>query len=183
MPNLRLFIGIDLPVQVKEAIAKAKVNLEPYIKGRWIAPENLHLTLKFIGSVDAEKVELISEKVAKAAVSFSAFTVKTTNFGFFPNSKRARIFWLGLTNQHLTDLAKVLENNLAELGYQPEKRPFQPHITLVRFKQPQKLAPDIEQKLPQLNISFTINELILFSSQLKPTGAEYQALRRFPLLP
>jgi len=181
MRSLRVFVGLDLPGELKEAIAKVKVELEPYIDGRWLTPQNLHLTLKFIGQVSPEVVEKISEQLDKVKTAFKPFLVQTTGFGFFPHFKKPRIFWLGLSNQQLTELAATIEDNLEKIGIPKEKRAFQPHITLVRFKKPVTIAADFEQKLPKLNLNFYVQELILFKSTLTPAGAEYTKLKKFAL--
>lgn len=181
MDKLRVFIGLELPQELKEAIAKVKVELDDVIKGRWITTPNLHLTLKFIGLETKENIEKISQVLEQIAAKTPTFILRTTNFGFFPNVKNPRIFWLGLTNQSLNKLVAKIDEELEQLGYQREKRGFQPHVTLVRFKKPLTLPSDIEKKLPSVNISFKVKEIVLFQSILKPSGAEYLVYKKFTL--
>lgn len=181
MDSLRVFVGLDLPSELKEALAKVKVEIEPLIDGRWLAPENLHLTLKFIGQVSPDVFEKINSQLNKVKAAFKPFTVQTTGFGFFPHLKKPRIFWLGLSNQRLTELAQAVEDSLYRISIPKEKREFQPHITLVRFKKPVLVPAGFEQKLPKLDFSFQVQELTLFKSTLTPVGAEYQSLKKFAL--
>lgn len=181
MHSLRVFVGLDLPHELKEILAKVKVEIEPLIDGRWVTPENLHLTLKFIGQVEPEVMQIINNQLDEVKTAFKPFLVKTTSFGFFPHLKKPRIFWLGLSNQRLAELAEAVEDSLLKIGIPKEKRGFQPHITLVRFKRPVLVPSGFEQKLPKLDFNFQVQEITLFKSTLTPRGAEYQKLKKFAL--
>lgn len=179
----RLFIGIELPNSLKSELSKAKARVEVDINGRWINPMNLHLTLKFLGDCDLSLVEHIDEILAKVAGSKAPFYLRTTEFGCFPSSNKARILWLGLAgDQRIERLQNEIEEATADLGFRAEKKKFHPHITLARFKHPGKIDLDKLNNLVKIDREFMVSFLNLYESILSPKGANYTVLRKFKLL-
>ena len=121
---MRAFIAIDLPASIKEKISAIQTQLkkcEPSAK--WVRPDNIHLTLKFLGEVDQEKIPEIKMAMENAAGKHSALTVTLEAFGFFPHEKRPRVFFISTSGQKaLKGLADDLETNLQALGFEPEGR-------------------------------------------------------------
>lgn len=176
----RLFIAIDIPESVKSVVARIEEELSKSISGRWIDPGNLHLTLKFLGYVDEEMVPGIEDAVAGAVTDFSNFILRLSDIGLFPNIRKPRVLWVGLIDEDNScgKIQRILDRSLSGLGFEKEKRPFQPHVTLCRIKK--QVLIDLE--FPKVDpASFEVRELILFQSTLTPKGAIYEAVKKFPL--
>ena len=152
---------------------------------KWVRPESVHLTLKFMGSQPDEVIEPLADAVAEATASSSAFSLRVSGTGIFPNRSRLRVLWLGLEEEltALTELQKIVENVTAGFGMAKEKRPFKPHLTLGRVRSGRgknKLLDELDQLEPR-QLEFIASEIVLFKSDLRPSGAIYTALRRLPL--
>lgn len=179
---MRLFVAIDVPDEIRSAIESEIVDqLRDRVPGaRWTRPEGRHLTLKFLGNVDADRVESIGEALRATASRHSSFEASFEVVGGFPNLRRPRVLWIGVGEgaKLMSALAQDVESGLEPLGFEPEGRPFQGHLTLARFKQPRSIAvPEIAVQLNR----FAVNEIVLFESRLHPKGARYEAVRRFAL--
>lgn len=186
-PHMRLFIAIDLPDAVRAALAREQEHLRAACRGsgdiRWTRPEGVHLTLKFLGEVAATRLDEITDRLSHVAV-FDRFEIDVRSFGFFPSARRPRVFWVGLeAPPALGNLAKRVEAAMAVLGFPPENRPFQPHLTLARFES-QGAQPALEAALQKSGDAgfgrFIVSEFVLFESKLRPGGAQYSKLARFP---
>lgn len=152
-------------------------------KPRWVNPENLHITLKFIGHVANEKLPLIYEALATAAAP-PPMIIEFHGLGFFPNARRPTVVWAGMRPlTELTALAGRIDNALAVCGVPLETRPFAPHLTLARLKET-RLSDALRAQIENAqNRSFgkqTVRDFHLIESKLKSTGAEYTTLRSFP---
>jgi len=138
-------------------------------KAKWVRPENLHVTLKFLGTTEQDKLAAVREALA-AIRSPEPVTLEFRGLGFFPNGKRARVFWAGAeSTANLRALAGDIDLGMHLLGFPLEERSFTPHLTLARFDPP---------GLPPI-----AREFHLIESRLKPAGAEYTTLQSFPLAP
>ena len=146
-------------------------------------PENLHLTLKFIGEVPETEFAVIRNALA-AARSDQPVALEFRGLGFFPNEKRPRVFWAGIeASPNLKTLAAEIDRAMEKLGIPCEQRPFSPHLTLARFEPPElpeKLRSAIEENAAREFGSFRTNQYQLIESKLKPSGAEYTTLESFP---
>ncbi len=156
------------------------------LRAKWVRPENIHLTLKFLGDVNSGDIDKIGTAMTDAVYNFAPLNLVARRVGLFPGIKRPRIIWVGLGGQIqlLFAMQRALEDNLAALGFKEEKRPFKGHLTLGRFRQ--TVNPDtIRQIMRQYaNLSseeFTAKQIRLFKSDLKPTGAVYSQLRQAAL--
>jgi len=181
---MRLFFAINFNKEIKQNLFSGINNLQkicPEIK--WIKKPALHLTLKFLGETSSLTKDEIINNLDKTFGEISSFNLVTTQTGFFPNARQARVFYLGLQqNQTLINCFKILENELLNLGIEKEKRSLNPHITLARIKQ--KIAPDAVSELlnysfPELQIS--VPDFALMSSDLLSSGARYTVVQRFSL--
>src|SRR5216683_19739 len=134
---MRLFVALEIPVAVREnlaALLNSLRGLSP--QTRWVRPENLHVTLKFIGEAPAAKLAEIRSALAGAR-SDQPITLDFRGLGFFPNEKHPRVFWVGIEGSaNLKTLAADIDGALDELGIPREQRPFSPHLTLARFERP-----------------------------------------------
>lgn len=152
------------------------------LKCRWVRPENLHITLRFLGAYPESAVSGIEEAMSRAAVNMKPFTARTETFGAFPNRRRARVLWLGLTEApELQALYGALNHKLGEAGFEPEERPFRGHITFGRLKRPGPVDLYGLEAIP-LGAELVFDELTLFESRLTPSGAIYEELRRAEFL-
>lgn len=133
---MRLFIGLKLPKKQKMRIHRAARTLrDDELPVRWVDPDNLHVTLKFLGEVRKDRVSAIEEILGRVAASTRAFTAEIGGFGAFPTVRRPRVLWLGIeATPELRCLKQDLEWSLGELGFEVETRAFHPHVTLGRAK-------------------------------------------------
>jgi RNA 2',3'-cyclic 3'-phosphodiesterase len=184
---MRTFVAIDLPDSVRAALAREQARLQAACGRnsdiRWTRPEGLHLTLKFLGEIAPERVPEVATTL-NAVSPFDPFEVDVGGFGFFPSARRARVFWVGLeAPDALGELAAGIEAALEGLGFAREDRPFRPHLTLARFDKP-GAQPALEAELKIGDAArlgrFAVSEFSLFQSKLRPGGAEYTKLARFP---
>ncbi len=182
---MRAFIAIELPEAIHAALAREQARFRVVCPdARWTRPEGIHLTLKFLGQISEEQVAQVKKALGQLE-RFEKFTVRAKGLGFFPDSKRPRVFWAGLdAPPELARLAAQVENAMAPLGFPPENRAFSPHLTLARFKvprpQPRLQTLLAEQGDPLLG-TFEVSEFFLWESKLSPRGAEYRKVARFEL--
>jgi len=183
---MRLFIAVDLPDSVRAALAREQARLRSVCVGggeiRWTRPEGVHLTLKFLGEVAATRLKEVSDALGDVA-TFDPFEIDVRGFGFFPSARRPRVFWAGLeVPPALDELAGRVEAAMATLGFPSENRPFQPHLTLARFES-QRAQPALEAAIHSGEADlgrWIVSGFFLFESKLRPGGAEYAKLARFP---
>jgi RNA 2',3'-cyclic 3'-phosphodiesterase len=184
---MRLFLAIELPDDVRAALGSEQSRLRALCSRnraiRWAAPESLHLTLKFLGDVAQDRVPALTDAVKRAGV-FAPFEVEARGFGFFPDAKRPRVFWAGFeAPAALGELARRLDAALATLGFAHEDRPFTPHLTLARFREPRgdpALLKRIEQVREASLGRFQVERYFLFQSHLLPGGAKHEKVASFP---
>lgn len=192
MPNmLRLFIAVELSQEVHTQLCKLIAELKAHgcSSARWVKPENLHLTLKFLGDTPPQAVAGVKEAIQSASASSAAFQMSARGTGAFPSSREPRVLWAGLeADSHLKDLAAALDTNLEKLGYKKETRPFSPHLTLARIAYPES-SPAFENTLKALLAakdrqfgSVLVRRITLFQSTLSPGGSIYTPVERFQLL-
>jgi len=181
---MRAFIAIDLPDNIRAALRHAQTSFRSAAPAaRWTQPEGIHLTLKFLGEVSDRKVAEVCESLKKLG-RFEVFVIGLKGFGFFPDARRPRVFWIGVEEQpSLSRLADQVEEAMAGIGFAREERAFRPHLTLARFRVPQPqpaLQALIAQQGEQALGNFKVSEFFLFESKLSPQGAEYRRVERFP---
>jgi len=186
MEQVRSFIAIELPDEIKSALAQLqdqlKTGKQPGIK--WVDPDGIHLTLKFLGNVGANKIGDITKAMEAAAQGLSPFMLEIKELGTFPNLKRVKVVWVGVGGDmpRLNQLQQRIEAELSRLGFTPELRPFAPHLTLARVREQASLRE--QQSLGQLIAStkfttsyhFRIDSISLMKSKLTPEGAIYSRL-------
>ena len=151
-------------------------------KTRWVRPENLHVTLKFIGHVENAKLESIRATLAGVR-SNRPVDLRFRELGFFPSEKRPRVFWAGMeASPNLAPLAGEIDARLEKLGIPRETRAFAPHLTLARFDPPgisEQLRAAVQQNTARDFGALHTNQFHLIESKLKPSGAEYTTLHSF----
>lgn len=183
---LRTFVAVKvepsavLPETMKDL--KQKLAGEPI---KWVDPNHLHLTLKFLGDTLPSQVDEIGEELNQAANMFPAFTFRLEGLGFFKNRGMPRVLFVTVRGgETLQQLAVEIDSRLAQLGFQAEKRPFKPHLTLARIKylKNKKAFYEAVEKYQKTFLQIaTINELIFYRSLLKPHGPEYKSIAKIDL--
>lgn len=176
---MRLFIAIELPAEIKRSLWMLRCDLPG---ARWVAPEQMHLTLAFLGEVEDEQVGPL--RAALARINLPPFALSFTSTGCFPNRQRPRVLWVGLAPApRLAQLAAAVQEVLLLCDLPVEERPFSPHITLARLNFPaaQEVGVFLDQSLPPRLPLLAVREFILFQSRLGAHGAEHLPLQSFPL--
>lgn len=179
---MRAFIAIEMPASVRAAIERVQAQLKQNgFKVRWVRVQNIHLTLKFLGDIKTAEIEKIAAALGAAAKAFPPILLQPKGIGVFPGISRARVIWVGLQGRMdlLFGLHKSLAERLALIGFPIEKRPFKGHLTLGRVKgklEPNRLTAALKRCRNFATEPFEAERIILFKSDLKPTGAEYTQL-------
>jgi len=183
MEQVRSFIAIELPDEVKSALTRIQAQLKTgqQPSAKWVDPYSIHLTLKFLGNVAVAKTDAITGAIEAAAGEISPFTLELKGLGAFPNLRRVKVVWIGVGGElaPLSQLHQRIESNLSTLGFAPESRQFSPHLTLARIRE--QASPDQRQNFGQLIAStrleatcrFTVNSISLMRSQLTSAGPIY----------
>ena len=182
--SIRTFIALELPPAVISLLHKVQQDLKRMnIRARWVRPENIHLTLKFLGDINPGDIEKIGTAMVGAAIEFPPVTLTVRGIGVFPRIKRPRVIWMGLGGdiRSLLALQSRLELELAETQFPKDKRSFKAHLTLGRIKQPVNPAV-IRQMIGEYaslkSDEFTCDQVFLIKSDLKPSGAVYSKLKQ-----
>jgi 2'-5' RNA ligase len=179
---VRTFIAVELPQHVKAALEEVQKELkETGADVRWVRPESIHLTLKFLGEIDEESVVRIRKVMEGVASAHRPFEVEVKGMGCFPNLKQPRVIWVGVLDRQkaLASLQEGVEEAVGLLGFEREERPFRPHLTLGRVrtaKGRQALLERMGSMLGQEFGTFEVHSVILFKSDLHPSGARYTPL-------
>ena len=178
MSVIRAFIAIDLSEEIQLRLEEVQKNYRAQLDSipiRWVAAENIHLTLKFLGETTPKQAEQIQKALQK--IKFKQFTINLDGTGMFPNEKKPRVLWVGIKPENeLCELQKKIDETLKGL-VKPEEN-YIPHITLARIKKPKKL-PELDVK----QMSTTVKEFKLYESKIQLKGTEHKTLKNYPLLP
>lgn len=183
---MRTFIAIDLDPALKATLLELVGALKR--KGadvRWVQPQGLHLTLKFLGEVGPAGLPAVAEAVRKAAAEKRSFPLVLQGTGTFPGGARPRVLWAGVREvPELMDLQRAVEEGLEKVGYPREARPFHPHLTLGRVNGPSRITEAVRELDKCRDTGFgemTVQSVAMFESVLKPQGAEYRITEEFAL--
>jgi 2'-5' RNA ligase len=194
---MRIFVGIDLSSEIRDRITRFLEGIQGFAPGvRWVHPESVHITLKFIGEQTPEQVEAITGALRR--IESPAFEIRCGGYGFFPTAKAPRVFWIGIqATPQLAALAESIDLATAELGVPREDRAYSPHLTLGRSggrsgspkwrkgDGPNTAFAVLEKRLAAMGEldfgTMTATEFILYQSQLSSKGSRYTKLQRFPL--
>ncbi len=177
---LRLFVAVDVPREVLEAVAAVVAPVrERHPGARWVPVENQHVTVKFLGHTWPRLVEWVPERVAEVASRVAAFSTRVEGLGSFPGARRARVLWAGLEDPQgrLAAIAAALDGAMAR-EFEPEKRAFTAHLTLARFDPPVPLE-DVPTEVE--SEPFAVDRLVLYRSHLRRPAPVYEEIARFRL--
>jgi 2'-5' RNA ligase len=194
---MRLFVALDVADDIRNRIARFLEGVGGFApEVRWVRPESLHVTLKFIGETSEGDVETI--KQALETIDADTMATRFCGYGFFPGARQARVFWIGIeAGSELTSLAATVDATLALVGIPKEEHAFSPHLTLARGPRgsgsPRRQKGDgpnpafqrLQEKLAALPTpefgTMTAREFFLYQSQLATGGSKYTRLAGFPL--
>ncbi len=185
--TIRSFIAIELPKVISTHLRNLQDNLKSGdFKVKWVHPEQIHLTLKFLGNIYETDVDRLKEALTGNVKKYAPISLFAKGMGVFPNISRPRVIWVGIGGQlsALTALQKTVDNVLAAIGFHPEKRSFKAHLTIGRVKgsiDPFKLADAIQVFTDFQSETFVADKVFLFKSDLNPAGSVYTKLVTFLL--
>lgn len=185
MEAVRTFICLQLPAFARDRLASTQQRLrESGAQVSWVRLQNVHLTLKFLGSVPADRLQDVVEAVQRAVIPASSIPLELSMLGCFPNRRAPRVVWAGLKQcpEELKKLQKRVEKELVATGFPAESRPFSPHFTLGRVRSGRNirklLAAMQSERLDPLR--FEVAEVVVMASRLHPSGALYTPIARIP---
>lgn len=188
---LRLFVAIELPEEIRVELGRCQARLAQRLTAsvRWVKPEGIHLTLKFLGNVQQHRVNGIEAALSQAAKGSAPLALALQSLGAFPNQRSPRVIWVGLEGDldALLALQEAVDRGLEAMGFRREARPFSPHLTLGRLREGETA---LERRLwgealaleaPPAAVAFRAQDVSLMRSILTPQGAIYSRLGLFPL--
>lgn len=184
----RLFLGVNLSLATTRKIADVVARMQRVVDDRelrvaWIPPDNLHVTIKFLGWARAEVLPAIRDKAEEWTRTRKGFELAARGVGAFPDERHARILWVGVQDPSgaLGRLVTDIEGAMAELGFERETRAYHPHVTIGRVKDGRD-AEELLARHAQTDFgSSLVREVVIYESIMKAKGSEYVALHRLPL--
>ena len=182
---LRCFIAIEIPETIRISIDDSIAVLKKSgAEVKWVACENIHLTVQFLGETEEPLVPKIKEALDKILAPYAPFYIKISTVGCFPDRRRPRVIWVGVEESRpLMDLYKDIANALEGFGYKQEERAFTPHITIGRVKSNKNMR-ELLTRLDEVGAirfsDFEVLNITLMKSELKPSGAKYYSLAEIP---
>ncbi len=181
--GVRLFVAIELPVPVKDALARLQADIrETGLAAKWTRVDNIHLTLKFLGNTPVSAVNDIGAQLSASTAGFSPVRLNAAGLSVFPSVRRPRVMWTGLQGEteRLSRLQQQVENHLAAIGFEKEGRAFTAHLTLARFNErvdPEHVISAIADYGRFASGFFSADAVCLFESRLTPRGPVYTRLQ------
>jgi 2'-5' RNA ligase len=186
--EIRSFLAFDLPPEIRKIVAQVSGELrKSSLDVRWVKVENIHPTVVFMGNIKEEDITPINDLVQEVCLSSGPFDVLLKGLGSFPNPKNPRVLWIGLDGdlERMSHFRDALQKQLRPFGIKEEKRRFKPHLTLGRFRKYKRGDPTLDEMILRYHdltdSVFSLNELSMFRSDLKPGGAKYTKLESWPL--
>jgi 2'-5' RNA ligase len=188
MSSWRVFCAVEFPAEVRarfeDHIARLRKEL-PDAAASWSRVENIHLTLKFFGNVERDRIPAISAATTRATEHFSNFEIGVGNTGVFPRPSRPQVLWIGVNDpsRQLSALQQRLETECAAAGFPKEDRAYHPHLTIARLRKPEsaRRLADIHLNMTFALITVPVNELIVFRSELSNKGSRYTPISQHHL--
>jgi len=175
--KIRAFIAIELPATARSALAQASQQLARQLPAgsvRWVKPERMHLTLRFLGDTAVTQLPALAAQLDELAARHAPFNLRLDKLGCFPHCKRPRVIWAGLTGNvaALSTLKQDLDTRLVSLGWEEEERPFQAHLTLGRVKNSRAVS-QVKWGIEMEKAEMGVTAVHLIESQLQRSGPIY----------
>jgi 2'-5' RNA ligase len=184
----RVFCAIELPDTARALVLKHIARLKeavPDARASWSRDSNLHLTLKFLGETPQTSVPDISNAASRAVSGIEPFSIRLEQTGSFPKGSQPRVLWVGIDDSSgkLNELHLRLETESAKVGFEKESRPFHPHLTIARLRQPQhaRTLAVAHKELEFAPVEIAVSELLVIRSELSSAGSKYSIISRHPL--
>lgn len=183
---MRTFIAIALPQEIKDSLGRLQNQLKTCgADVKWVEPNNIHLTLKFLGDIDDKKLDKIMRILEDTAKNKNPFQMRIFSIGAFPKMNFPRVIWVGVDkgDSETKQIAEALEEKIAKIGIPKEDRPFSSHITIGRTRSSlnrERLVEDLKtlaNNFGQENLEFAVTKITLFKSTLTPKGPIYEVLK------
>lgn len=187
MEKIRAFIAVPTSEEIRTLVGDLEGNLAGVgADVKWVKPHNVHITLKFLGNVTQADVDSLINTIPGVLEGVSAFDVQVSGTGTFPPGRWPRVVWVGLTEgkEHLAGLGARVEGACASLGFEKEKRPFRPHLTIGRVRRGSRALPDLAEQVGSITfnpLKLRVDEVNLVRSRLSPQGPTYTILESFAL--
>ena len=184
---VRAFVAIEIPENAKSFLKVIWSDLKKVgADVKWVRPEGIHLTLKFLGEIQADRIPVFKRDLGPVFREFRPFEIRISGMGAFPHLMRPRVIWVGLEDPSgiLAPLAQRVEDVFDVHGFKKEKRGFNPHLTLGRVRSVagrDELVEAVRQRMSMSGPGFFVDRGVLFQSILRPAGAEYRELCHFPI--
>ncbi|MGH9321985.1 MAG: RNA 2',3'-cyclic phosphodiesterase [Vicinamibacteria bacterium] len=182
---MRVFLAVDLETELRRRLSALARELRPLARNaRWLSLESLHLTLRFFGETSKEDLEVLARGLRQSLSGLPGFPLHFQGSGVFPDRKRPRVFWVGVHEppRELADLQSKAEKVARDFGFTPERRPFEPHLTVARFRGPETGVESMLRAAGDRDFGKTdVSEVLLFESRSSPKGASYHVLERYRL--
>lgn len=187
MEEIRSFIAIEIPEPVRRNLGDLQKKLtQASADVKWVRPEGIHLTLKFLGNINLPDVERLAQALSSVVPAHEPFELRILGLGGFPTSRNPRVVWVGVDQgaEKVLSLQRAIEEKAREVQFPPENRAFKPHLTLGRVRSPkgrEALSQMLEVHKSTEIGTFQAAAVFLFKSELKPSGAVYTKLGTFSL--
>lgn len=184
--KIRAFIAIPAPQEVKEFLLQETQDLRRCrAKIKWVGPEAMHVTLKFLGEISSAHLSAAQRVCEELSKDNRPFSLMVHGLGAFPNISKPGVIWAGLLDEEraASGLASRLDSGLNKVGFMKEKRPFKPHLTLGRTKLREKdeeLSGALRAGMDMIGPEFLVDRIVLYRSDLKPSGPEYSIIGEYP---
>ena len=186
--DIRSFLAFELSAEMRSTVNGVYENVRnSRLEVRWVRPQGIHITVVFMGDVREEDIAAIGNEVGKVCSEFAPFHASLKGMGCFPNCRNPRVIWIGLEGEieRMSNFREDLQRRLVPFGVKAEKRGFNPHLTLGRFKKPSRDESEIGKLIDKhkdlTSPVCSLHELVLFKSDLKPGGAIYTKMLSCPL--
>lgn len=178
-------MAVDVDDRIRRQVARVQDAFRTVAAGaKWVDPALCHITLKFLGYVAEDRLADITQACRRAAAAVQAFDLSFRGIGAFPRWRGARVLWMGIDTGEapLAQLQQRVDAEFGALGFEPEERPFSPHLTLARFKQPARSLEEAGHQFEHERFgSVRVEKLRLMRSDLRPSGPIYTVLEAIPL--
>ena len=187
MSKIRSFVAIPLNADIISCIEEMQEELRSLPADvKWVRPQSIHLTLKFLGNIEESEIGNIAQKIQHVTNGYKSWSMLVKNLGTFPSPRNPRVVWVGMEDKsgQIITLQNQIEQELVKLGFEKERRKFSPHLTLGRVRSPKGkkyLLQHLTEKKEKVFGEILVDRVVLFRSDLKPTGAIYTALKEFTI--